>query len=120
MRGGAYLPHRIRADFSVAQDLFFKVKNSTQKFQIRADILNFGNFLNKDWGVGKAFATTQPLVVTSTSSTATCRPTGADTTQVAYCLQRVGGNLITSSYVPTANSGDVYRIQIGIRYIFNK
>ncbi|MBX3292021.1 MAG: TonB-dependent receptor [Acidobacteria bacterium] len=119
-RGGAYLPFRTRADFSVAQDLFFKVKGSTQKFQVRADILNFGNFLNKDWGVGKAFTTLQPLVTTSTSSTATCRPAGADPNAAAYCLQRVGGNLITSSYVPTANSGDVYRIQIGIRYIFNK
>lgn len=119
-RGGAYLPYRTLVDFSIAQDLFFKVKGTTQKFQVRADILNFGNFLNKDWGVGQAFNTLTPLLTTSTSGTATCRPTGSVTTAANYCLNRVGGNLLSSSYRSTSGVGDVYRVQIGIRYIFNK
>jgi hypothetical protein len=109
-RGGAYLPFRTRADFSVAQDLFFRAKGSTQKFQVRADILNFGNFLNKNWGVGKAFNSLTPLI-----------SQGADANGAAlYRLRNIGPNLIEGSYIPTANTGDVYRIQIGLRYIFNK
>lgn len=118
-RGAATLPFVTRADFSVAQDLFFKVKNTTQKFQFRVDILNFGNLLNKNWGGAQAFTSVQPLLATSTSSTATCRSAAA-TTALNYCLRTIGGNLQSTSYTRTANTADVYRIQLGIRYIFNK
>jgi len=120
VRGAAFLPFVTRADFSVAQDLFFKVKGSTQKFQVRFDVLNFGNLLNKNWGIGQAFTSTQPLITTSTSGTATCRAAAA-TTATSYCLRTTSGtNLINRSFNPTANTGDVYRVQIGVRYIFNK
>lgn len=120
VRGAAFLPFVTRADFSVAQDLFFKVKGSTQKFQVRFDVLNFGNLLNKNWGTGQAFTSTQPLITTSTSGTATCRAAAA-TTATSYCLRTTSGtNLINRSFNPTANTGDVYRVQIGVRYIFNK
>lgn len=119
-RGAAFLPYVSRADFSVSQDLFFKVKNSVQKFQFRVDILNFGNLLNKNWGSFQSFTSTQPLIVTSTSGTATCRPTGSVTTAVNYCLRTISGNLQSTSYQRNPTQSDVYRIQLGIRYIFNK
>ncbi len=118
-RGGVFLPLQTSVDFSLAQDLFFKVKNQTQKFQLRFDVLNFGNLLNKNWGTGQRFNNTQVLVPTSTSGTATCRATSV-TTAATYCLQRVGGNLIADSFVKTAGVTDVYRVQIGLRYTFNK
>lgn len=111
-RGAVFLPFVHRADFSVAQDLFFKVKKTTQKFQVRMDILNFGNLLNKNWGVAKAFSSLSPLVP------AASRVDGAG--RALYRLRNFGSSLISSSYIPTANTGDVYRIQIGFRYIFNK
>ncbi len=121
VRGAAFRPHFTRADFSVAQDLFFKLKGTTQKFQVRFDILNFGNMLNKNWGVGQAFTSTSPLITTSTSGTATCRVGSAVASAPSYCLRTTSGtNLINSSYTPTAGVTDVYRIQIGLRYIFNK
>ena len=118
-RGAVFLPFVHRADVSVAQDLFFKIKGQTQKFQVRVDVLNFGNLLNEKWGVGQAFTSLQPLIPTSTSSTATCRQT-APSTAATYCLRTIGGALQSSTYIPTANTADVYRIQIGFRYIFNK
>ncbi|MFN0141576.1 MAG: TonB-dependent receptor, partial [Pyrinomonadaceae bacterium] len=111
-RGAAFLPFVTRADFSVAQDLFFKVKNSTQKFQVRVDVLNFGNLLNKNWGIGQAFTSLSPLVP------AAARVDGSG--RALYRLRNIGTSLISSTYIPTANTGDVYRIQIGLRYIFNK
>ncbi|MEJ7623669.1 MAG: carboxypeptidase regulatory-like domain-containing protein [Pyrinomonadaceae bacterium] len=111
-RGAAFLPFVHRADFSVAQDLFFKVKNSTQKFQVRMDILNFGNLLNENWGTGQAFTSLSPLAPAASRVDAQGR--------ALYRLRNIGTNLISSTYIPTANSGDVYRIQIGLRYIFNK
>jgi hypothetical protein len=106
-RGGAFLPYYTVVDFSIAQDVMFKwgVKHN---FQIRADILNFGNFLNKNWGVGKTYNSLSPLIAR-----------GADSQgRALYRLRNIGTSLISGSYVPTATLGDVYRIQIGIRYSF--
>jgi hypothetical protein len=41
-----------RMDLSVAQDVFTNLGGRRHGFQFRADILNFGNLLNSDWGVG--------------------------------------------------------------------
>jgi hypothetical protein len=111
-RGAVWLPFVHRTDFSVAQDLFFKVKNSTQKFQVRLDILNFGNLLNKNWGGGSAFTSLSPLIPAASRVDAQGR--------ALYRLRNIGTNLISSSYIRTSNITDVYRIQIGLRYIFNK
>jgi hypothetical protein len=114
-RGAVLMPFVHRADFSVAQDLFFKVKGSTQKFQVRMDILNFGNLLNENWGIGQAFTagfTLSPLIPAASRVDAQGR--------ALYRLRNIGTSLISSTYIPTANTADVYRIQIGLRYIFNK
>ncbi|HNU07522.1 MAG TPA: hypothetical protein PKO33_07110, partial [Pyrinomonadaceae bacterium] len=108
-RGGAFLPFFTSIDFSVAQDFMFNLGNTKHKFQVRADILNFGNFLNHSWGVGNAFTSLQPLIAR-----------GADANgRALYRLRNFGTNLISNSYTPTAGTGDVYRIQIGLRYTFN-
>lgn len=119
VRGAAFLPFTSRADLSVAQDLFFKLGGTTQKFQLRADILNFSNMLNSNWGVGTSFNSLQPLIPTSTSSSATCRQV-TPSTAATYCLRQINGALLKGSYVPTLGTGDVWRLQLGVRYIFNK
>jgi hypothetical protein len=40
-----------RLDLSVTQDFSINIKGKKNAFQFRADILNFTNLLNKDWGV---------------------------------------------------------------------
>jgi hypothetical protein len=45
-RNALALPFLHRFDLSVAQDLFVKIGGKRNAFQIRADILNFGNMLN--------------------------------------------------------------------------
>lgn len=118
-RGAAFLPLTTSVDFSIAQEIILKLGKTKNSFQIRADVLNFGNLLNNNWGIGQAFNTLQPLVTTSTSSTSTCR-VPSPTTAATYCLRRVGSDLLPpATFTKTANTGDVYRIQIGIRYTFN-
>ena len=117
-RGAAFLPFVTRVDLGITQDLFFKAGGMQHKFQFRADILNFGNLLNNNWGIGQAFTSTSPLVTTSTSSTSTCRATGSSSV-ANYCLRTIGSGLITDSYQKTAGINDVYRIQFGVKYFFN-
>jgi len=52
-RNALALPFLHRFDLSVAQDLFVKIGGKRNAFQIRADILNFGNMLNNKWGVSQ-------------------------------------------------------------------
>jgi hypothetical protein len=107
-RGAAFLPFTTNVDFSVAQDIFAKIKGTRHSFQIRADVLNFGNLLNSNWGVGQAFNTTQPLIAR-----------GADAQgRALYRLRNFGSSLISESYRATAGTSDVYRVQIGLRYTF--
>lgn len=109
-RGAAFLPFTTNVDFSVAQDIIASIGKTKHTFQVRADILNFGNLLNDNWGVGRTFNTTQPLIAR-----------GADSQgRAQYRLRNFGTSLLPAeSYRATAGIGDVYRIQIGIRYIFN-
>jgi hypothetical protein len=110
-RGGVFLPMVYRADLSIVQDVFTDFLGKRNTLQLRADILNVGNFLNKDWGVAQTFVTTSPLL-----------PQGVDAQgRALYRLRAIGTppRLISESFTPTANTADVYRILFSIRYIFN-
>lgn len=108
-RGAAFLPFTTNVDFNVSQDVFAKFLGAQHKLQFRMDILNFGNLLNKNWGVGERFVSNQPLIAR-----------GADSQgRALYRLRNIGTSLISSSFQPTSGTGDVYRIQLGVRYFFN-
>jgi outer membrane receptor for ferrienterochelin and colicin len=108
-RGAAFLPMVFRTDLSLVQELSQKFLGYKNSLQFRVDVLNFTNLLNKEWGVGRTFTTTQPLIAR-----------GADANGKAlYRLANIGGELIKTSFRKTAFIDDVWRIQIGIRYLFN-
>jgi len=109
-RGAAFLPFTSNVDLSVAQDIIARIGKTKHTFQVRADILNFGNLLNSNWGVGQRFNSLQPLIARGAD------PQG----RALYRLRNFGSDLLSPvSYSPTSGIGDVYRIQIGIRYTFN-
>lgn len=109
-RGAAFLPFVTKVDFSLAQEVFFSTHGRKHRFQIRGDILNFTNLLNKNWGIGKQFNSLQPIT-----------PAGVDASgRPLYRFRTVGGNLLTPTpYLPTAGFGDVWRLQLGVRYTFD-
>ena len=107
-RNAAFLPMVFRADLSLVQEFAVNFMSKKNTLQFRIDILNFTNLVNNDWGVGDVFTTTQPLIA---------RPTPADG-KALYRLRNVGDKLISTTFQQSANIDDVYRIQVGIRYIF--
>jgi len=118
-RGAVFLPMVFRLDLSLAQEVFKDILGKRNAFQFRIDILNFGNLLNKNWGVGQRLVTTSPLLVPSSSQGGPADQQG----QAQYRLRTFSGEYITKSLEPTANLGsttaDVWRIQFSIRYLFN-
>ena len=85
------------------------VGGTNNALQIRLDILNVGNLLNHQWGVGARLTTTQPLTNGALDAT-----TGA----LTYRLRTVGTDLISSTYTKNSGLSDVYRMQLGVRYSF--
>ncbi|MDZ7649686.1 MAG: hypothetical protein U5K54_22485 [Cytophagales bacterium] len=48
-------------DLSFVQDFFIDVKGKRNTLQFRADIFNFGNIINNNWGVGDRIINSSPL-----------------------------------------------------------
>lgn len=123
-RGGVFLPMVFRADFSMSQDIVKNIGENKNTLQIRMDILNVGNLLNRDWGVSQRLISTTPLVVRPAGSGGPVDGNG----EAIYRLQNVGNLLLGEtapgetggkSYQQTLDINDVFRIQFGVRYIFN-
>lgn len=114
-RGAVIMPMVYRADLSVSQQLFANIKGKKNSLEFRVDILNLGNLLNSDWGIGQTFNSTQPLVVPSAAQGGPVNANG----RPQYRLRNFGTDLITETYRPTAGVSDVWRAQFGLRYSFN-
>ncbi len=114
-RGAVIMPMVSRADFTFAQQLFTNINGKRNTLEFRVDILNVGNLINQDWGLGKTFNSTQPLVVPANNQGGPANAQGVS----QYRLRNFGANLITETYRPTAGVADVWRMQFGLRYIFN-
>jgi hypothetical protein len=98
-----------RADLSVAQDVSRNIGGKGNSLQIRLDIFNFTNLLSSDWGVSQGFVTQRPLVSAGVDAF------GAPT----HTLANVGRSLISRSFQKNVSTLDVWRMQLGIRYMFN-
>ena len=108
-RGAAFLPMVFRADFNFTQQLFTNIGGKRNTLEFRADILNVGNLLDSQWGVGQFVTSTSPLVPAGVTSTG----------EPQFRLRNFGNQLITQTFQPTVNPGDVWRAQFGLRYTFN-
>lgn len=123
-RGGVFLPMVFRADFSMSQDIVKNIGNSKNTLQFRMDILNVGNLLNRNWGVSQRLIANNILVPRAAAQGG---PVDAENKPI-YRLQNVGNLLLGEtapgvtngkSYQQTLDVSDVFRIQFGVRYIFN-
>jgi hypothetical protein len=114
-RNGSFIPMLNRLDLSVVQDIYVKVKGKKNTIQIRADILNFGNLLNNEWGVSQR--ATIPTILNYSSTNAAGEPVYKLATQ-----RLADGSTILARDTYQYNSSvfDVWSAQLGIRYIFGR
>jgi len=109
LRGGLILPQVTRMDLSVSQDLSAMFAGKKNSLQVRLDILNFTNMINSDWGLSQSVINTQPLI-----------PAGATAGGAPqYRMRVVNGQLLSETFQKNASTGDVWRMQLGLRYTFN-
>ncbi|MER3525056.1 MAG: TonB-dependent receptor [Ignavibacteria bacterium] len=113
-RGAAMLPMVFRADVSIAQEFFTNLLERRNALEVRIDLLNVGNLLNKKWGVGKRYR------FTSNNSVQPLQYMGVTSAGVPqFRFRNTGNQLLTDPLEQTTEITDVFRIQFGIRYTFN-
>jgi hypothetical protein len=109
-RNGAINPWLNRFDLRITQDIEL-TKDAKNKLQFSMDFLNVGNMLNSDWGVPQ-FAFQQNLLNYRGRNAAN---------EPIYRLNTVPGtgDLPTETFRPSSSIGATWRLQVGVRYLFN-
>ena len=109
-RNGAKLPWINRYDMRLTQDIDL-TKNGKNRIQFSMDFLNIGNMFNSDWGVRQTFL--QRNILNYRGRNASNEP--------IYRFNTVGGtaDFPTESFQVSNNVLDAWRLQVGVRYLFN-
>jgi Carboxypeptidase regulatory-like domain len=117
-RNSNVLPMLHRLDLSITQDFYIKIAGKKNSFQFRADILNFGNLLNRAWGVSQRAPSTNILSVSAAPSSANnYTPVFTMQTQIDEQGKRF---LSRDTFVKNASDFDVWQTQFTLRYTFGK
>jgi len=113
-RNGSFIPMLHRFDLSVVQDIYVKVKGKKNTIQVRADILNFGNLLNNEWGVSQR--ATAPTILNYSTTT-----NGEPVYKLATQKLLDGSTILAKdTYQYNSSVFDVWSAQLGVRYIFGR
>ena len=119
-RNGVVLPWFKRADLNVTQDFYIFSGKNKDKHTLRftLDVLNLGNFLNRNWGIYKL-----PTLPTSNGNIQLLKFEGISASgKPSYSFPYYdSGNQIpaTSSFTNNTSTSSRWQMQFGIRYLFN-
>ena len=118
-RNGGLIPWLGSFDFSAAKNFYIPVSGKRNTLQIRLDVLNAGNLINKNWGVGQRLTGSQPIAYAGLAADGKTPTYRFNTEQVSNPNGTSSTFLIRDTYVNRNTLGDVYQFQLGLRYTFN-
>ena len=113
-RNGALLPWRNNFDVKMMQEFFVKVAGKRNTIQVSLDILNFGNFLNKNWGKADLYSQNNILVPANNGSVV-----AGGTVKPTFKLNPYNSTMLSQTFHDNLGYSSTYFMQLGIRYIFN-
>lgn len=103
-----------RFDFRLMEDFEFKIGKTKHNIQLSFDIMNVGNLINSKWGISKTNAPSNGnriLKYEGVTSTNDLTP--------IYSMYKVSGEYPTKTYDTYQNYSECWKLQVGIRYVFN-
>ncbi|QNK64011.1 TonB-dependent receptor [Pedobacter sp. PAMC26386] len=108
-RNGAEYPWVNRFDLRISQQIktVFGEK-ANNRFEVSVDIINFGNMLNKNWGLTQIPSITNFMQFRGMVNSTQLTPT-----------YTVSQDLTTSTFKNNTAIASRYQIQVGVRYSFN-
>jgi hypothetical protein len=120
-RNSKVLPMLHRFDVAVTQDFYIKIYGKKNSFQFRADILNFGNLLNRSWGVSQRATATNILAVAQSGGAPSAANNFIPGYQLAFQTDEQGKRFLAKdTYQKNATVFDVWQAQFTLRYTFGK
>ncbi|MDD2931679.1 MAG: carboxypeptidase regulatory-like domain-containing protein [Fermentimonas sp.] len=104
-----------RFDLRFAQDFKIRAGETTNTLQVSLDVLNFGNLLNSKWGVPK-----NDMSVSNNGAILSYEGNvpGTNTPTFSFATDK-DGEYIKETFTTDYWYGHTWRLQIGLRYIFN-
>ena len=104
-------------DLNITQDIYFntKVKNEVDKHTLRLtlDLINVGNFLNRNWGLVKQQNTTTPLTYEGLAA-------DGKTPSFSFPYADAANQVpLVNSFSNNTSIISRWQMQFGIRYLFN-
>jgi hypothetical protein len=110
-RNAAVAPYFSKLDLNITQDLKFKVGKETHTLKFSVDMINAGNFLNRDWGVVKIPTATNILKYEGLM---------ADGKTPSFSLPfQTGTTPFTQPYQNSTSISSRWQMMFGIKYLFN-
>jgi hypothetical protein len=98
-------------DINITQDLKIKIAKDYHTFKLSYDIINLGNYINRDWGLVKSTTVTNFLKYEGL---------GADGKTPAFSFPfQTGTTPFIQPYQNSTSLGSRWQMQIGIKYLFN-
>ncbi len=117
-RNSNILPMLHRLDLGITQDFFIKIAGKKNSFQFRADILNFTNLLNRNWGITQRPTNARILNVSQVPASGNGYIPGF---QMPLQTNEDGKRELTKqTFQNQASSFDVWQAQFTLRYTFGK
>ena len=111
-RNDFLMPWLNRFDVRINQELFTGMGGGKNNLQLSIDFINFGNLLNKNWGVRQQLNNAQNLLV----------PVKVDPTNPTFQLNRVseGGKSVlpTTPFRDVTSYSSTWKMQVGLRFSF--
>jgi hypothetical protein len=108
----ARAPWTHRFDVRFAQDFSINIGGQRNTVQFNVDIINFGNLLNSEWGVNRnMFAANNGQILSYEGVNENNEPTFA-------MARDADGNYLTQSYSTFFNFNQLWRLQLGLRFMF--
>jgi hypothetical protein len=115
-RNGLLLPFYKRLDLNFSQDFFVNIGGKRNTFRFSMDIFNFGNLLNKNWGILK---TTNRTTLLNVKRIETTGPNAGKPVYSFPYLDAANQVPLTSTFFNSTGQASRWQIQMGVRYIFN-
>ena len=110
-RNATVLPYFSRLDLNVTQELKVKVVGAQHTVKISYDLINAGNFINRDWGVVKYATVTNFLKYEGL---------GTDGKTPAFSFPyQTGTTPFVQPFQNSTSIGSRWQMQIGVKYLFN-
>lgn len=113
-RNGALMPWRQQVDLRLSHDWSLNFKEKEHVLRLSCDILNLGNFINRNWGLRKLVNAASILTPANLDQ---LKPEG--NVLPAFQLATIGGQLVNETFRTDYSTNSTYLVQFGIRYLFN-